>query len=136
MMTDVCDNPERPHFYFTFKKKTFSVPYEDILFFETGRSHSVVLHTTEAIFSFSGSLSNISDALSVSDGFLPIGRSFLINLNHVAGQINKDLKMSDGSTVQIPVRRRTQILNTVAKRMKQNQENCSEMFYSKKGNDT
>lgn len=102
-------------FKFTVRQKEVTVPYANIVFFETGR-HTVILHTISDTISFPGSLSEIADVFSNADSFLPIGRSYLINLNHVSGQRNNDLVMSDGSIVQIPVKKRGKILSLVERR--------------------
>lgn len=103
----------KPCFTFTSQKKEISIPYENILFFETGQSHTIFLHATSGIYSFSGTLTRIMDFFSEIDCFLLVGRSFLINLDHVSGQIENDLVMSDGSIVQIPLRKQREILTVV-----------------------
>lgn len=103
----------KPLFTFTRKKKEFSISYENIIFFETGQSHTVILHTTSDSYSFSGTLTQITEFFKEIDYFLSVGQSFLINLNHVSGQIENDLVMSDGSIVQIPLRKRKDILTFI-----------------------
>ncbi|MDE5820182.1 MAG: LytTR family DNA-binding domain-containing protein [Lachnospiraceae bacterium] len=97
------------NFTFYSRKKELTVPYSDILFFETGR-HTVLLHTTYETISFSASLTQITNSFCHTDSFLPIGKSYLINLHQVSGQSDHDLIMSDGSIVQIPVKKRSTIL--------------------------
>lgn len=103
----------KPHFTFTSKKREISIPYENIVFFETGQSHIIFLHTISSIYSFSGTLTRIMDCFSKIDCFLPVGRSFLINLNHVSGQMKNDLVMSDGSIVQVPLRKQEEVFTIV-----------------------
>lgn len=103
----------KPYFTFTYKKQEVSIPYADIVFFETGRSHTIFLHTLSGIYSFHGTLTQITESFRGTDCFLPVGRSFLINLNHVSGQIENDLTMFDGSIVQIPLRKQEEILTAV-----------------------
>lgn len=103
----------RPHFTFQQRKKEMSVPYEDIIFFETGKSHTVTLHTVTGIYSLPCALTQVAECLKDAGCFLCVGRSFLINVRHVAGQIGSDLTMSDGSIVQIPLRRQREILEAV-----------------------
>ncbi len=102
-------------FSFVRKKKEISIPYGEILFFETGQPHTVVIHTTTESVIFRGALSQIADYFHNIDNFLPIGRSFVINLNHVTGRLRNDLIMSDGSIVQIPLRKQEDILQLVKK---------------------
>lgn len=107
--------PHKPEACYTFtqKKREISVPYDHIIFFETSPSHTVALHTVSGVYSFHGVLTQIRESFREADNFLPIGRSFLINRNHVAGQLKNDLIMSDGSIVQIPLRKQAEILATV-----------------------
>nr|WP_300841517.1 LytTR family DNA-binding domain-containing protein [uncultured Acetatifactor sp.] len=105
------------NFTFMVRQKQFTVPYTDIVFFETGR-HTVILHTLSDAITFSESLSNIIDVFRDTDSFLPVGRSYLINLNQVACSHNGDLLMADGSVVQIPVKKRSEILAFIEERKK------------------
>lgn len=103
----------KPCYTFTQKKKEISIPYENIIFFETRPSHTIFLHTTSGNYSFYGTLTQVTDLFQNMDVFLPIGRSFLINLEHVSEQAAHDLIMSDGSIVQIPLRKQAEILAAV-----------------------
>lgn len=103
----------KPCYTFTQKKKEISIPYEDIIFFETRPSHTVFLHTTSGSYSFYGTLTQVMDLFRNMDVFLPVGRSFLINLEHVSEQAAHDLVMSDGSIVQIPLRKQAEVLAAV-----------------------
>ncbi len=103
----------KPSFTFIPKKEKLSVPYEDIIFFETGQTHTLFLHTASGIYSFFGTLAQITEFFKEADCFLRVGRSYLINLNHVSGQIGNDLSMSDGSIVQVPLRKQKQTLAAV-----------------------
>lgn len=103
----------KPCYTFTQKKKEISIPYDHIIFFETRPSHTVALHTVSGVYIFHGVLAQIRELFRETDDFLPIGRSFLINRNHVTGQLKNDLTMSDGSIVQVPLRKQAEILATV-----------------------
>lgn len=108
--------------YFTFvkKKKEIAIPCTDILFFETGQPHTVILHTVSDTVVFRGALSQIADFFCNNNNFLPVGRSFVINLNHVNGRLRNDLIMSDGSIVQIPLRKQKDVLHVVNHWQKRN----------------
>ena len=103
----------KPQFTFTFRKKMVTLPYEDIIFFETGRSHTILLHTISGTFSFTGALTQIAGSFSGTDCFLPVGRSFLINLDYISGKSGNDIIMSDGSIVQVPLRKRGKVFSIV-----------------------
>lgn len=106
----------KPHFTFACRKKIVTLPYEDIIFFETGKSHTVILHAVSGNFSFSGALTQIVGSFSGMDYFLPVGRSFLINLDYVSRKSGNDIIMSDGSIVQVPLRKRGKILPIIENR--------------------
>jgi len=110
----------KPCFTFTQKKKEYSIPYMDIVFFETGQSHTIFLHTVSGVHSFSGTLTHIIEFFKGIDCFLSVGRSYFINLNHVTGRTGNDLAMSDGSIAQIPLRKREEVLAAVEKWKKGN----------------
>lgn len=105
----------KPRFTFTQKKKEYSIPYTDIVFFETGQSHIVFLHAVSGVYSFRGTLAQIIAFFKGIDCFLPVGRSYFINMDHVTGLTGNDLAMSDGSIAQIPLRKREEILDAVEK---------------------
>ncbi len=115
IMEQYCSITQKKQQYFSFirKKKEISIPFADILFFETGLPHTVILHTISENVVFRGALSEIADYFHNVDNFLPVGRSFVINLNHVTGRLRNDLIMSDGSIVQIPLRKQEDVLQVV-----------------------
>lgn len=105
----------KPCFTFTQKKKEYSIPYTDIVFFETGQSHTIFLHTPSGVHAFPGTLTQVTAFFKGFDCFLSVGRSYFINLNHVTGLAGNDLVMSDGSIAQIPLRKREEVLDIVNK---------------------
>lgn len=90
-----------------------SIPYDDIIFFETGKSHTVALHTVTGIYFLNYILTHVVECLKDTYYFLSVGRSFLINIHHVSGQIGNALSMSDDSIVQVPLRKQSEILTAV-----------------------
>lgn len=108
----------KPQFTFIVKKREISVSPEDILFFETGQSHFIILHTVRETYTFQSTLRQIIDFFEDNSSFLAIGRSYLVNLKHVTGQAENDLVMSDGSLVQLPLRKRVKILAEIDIRRK------------------
>lgn len=102
-----------PRFSFSVRKKETSVPYEDILFFETGQSHTIILHTISDTYSFPGVLTQVIEFFHGVDQFCPVGRSFLVNLDYVIRIQDNDLVMSDDSIVQIPFRKREEVFEAL-----------------------
>ncbi|MCD8039780.1 MAG: response regulator transcription factor [Lachnospiraceae bacterium] len=111
----ILDNRQE-FFTFKHKKKSLSVSYDDILFFETGSlSHSIIMHTIDGAYFFIGTMSQVTKALEQSTMFLAVGRSFTINLNHVSDTMENDLIMSDNSIIQIPLRKRKEVFAAIEK---------------------
>lgn len=105
---------EKVCFTFLQKRKKVSIPYENIIFFETGQTHTIILHTTFGIYIFRDTIMQIIEEFRGIDYFMPIGRSFLINLNYVTGKTENDLIMSDGSIVQVPLRKQKEVITIIA----------------------
>ena len=95
-------------FTFSVRRKEYSLPYSDILFFETGQ-HNVLLHAISETFTIPGNLTQLTEDFASVACFLPVGRSYLVNLNHVTGILQHDLIMEDHSIVQIPFRKRDEV---------------------------
>ena len=99
-------------FTFSVRRKEYSLPYSDILFFETGQ-HNVLLHAISETFTIPGNLTQLTEDFASVACFLPVGRSYLVNLNHVTGILQHDLIMEDHSIVQIPFRKRDEVSKAV-----------------------
>ena len=99
-------------FTFSVRRKEYSLPYSDILFFETGQ-HNILLHAISETFTIPGNLTQLTEDFASVACFLPVGRSYLVNLNHVTGILQHDLIMEDHSIVQIPFRKRDEVSKAV-----------------------
>lgn len=108
----------KPRFTFIMKKREIAVLPEDILFFETGQAHFIILHTVSQTYTFQSTLKQIIDFFENNDSYIAIGRSYLVNLKHVTGQTENDLVMSDGSLIPLPLRKRVRILAEIDMRRK------------------
>ena len=80
-----------------FKVKSFGtirqINTKDILFFETSpKKHVIVLHLSDEILEFSGSLSDVEE--QVSDSFIRSHRSFLVNKDKIKAFDSKNLTVS------------------------------------------
>ena len=103
----------KPQLTFSVKGIPQSVYHDDIVYLETGR-HTVILHTLRDTLTFSGSLAQIAQLFQGEDNFVRCGQSFLINLDYVDNCDDSVLIMKDGSTIPIPFRKKTEIMNRVA----------------------
>lgn len=73
----------------------------------------MILHTLSHTVSFTGSLTDVVRKFRDTDSFLSVGGSYLVNINHVKGLWGNDLVMADGSVVQIPLKKRGEILSVM-----------------------
>lgn len=92
--------PFRQAFDYILDDKEVSVHYTDIIYFETGK-RIVILHTVSGTVSFPGYLTHVISELEDIDPFLPIGRNYLINMEHTLGFLQDDLVMSNGLIVRL-----------------------------------
>lgn len=111
--------PFRPIFDYTLGKKEFSIRYTDIIYFETGK-RTVTLHALSGTISFPGYLSHVISELEDIDVFLPIGRSYLINMKHALGFLQDDLIMSSGLIIRITPGKRKEIRPLIEQWQKKN----------------
>lgn len=78
---------------------------DDILYFETSSiKHRVILHTKDELLEFPGSLSEVEEKLS--DNFLRVHRSFLINRDKIARTILSENRVQLTNGEDCPVARR------------------------------
>ncbi len=79
-----------------FPDSEMNIPYDDIIFFETAPSHTLVLHTTDSVIEFYGVLRDIEQNLDKR--FFRSHRSYIINKDHIETihPKNKTIVMSNG----------------------------------------
>ncbi len=92
--------------------KEYSLPYSDILFF-LNRAAQCPAARYIRDFTIPGNLTQLTEDFASVACFLPVGRSYLVNLNHVTGILQHDLIMEDHSIVQIPFRKRDEVSKAV-----------------------
>lgn len=85
--------------------REISIPYKDIVYFETG-NHSVIVHTLKDHYSFVSSMAQVSKEFQDTDNFKTCGRSYLINLEYVKNFQDGELFMANKAFVPVPVRER------------------------------
>lgn len=92
-----------------------SLTHKDITFFETG-NHNVVVHTVSTKYSFSSSIAKVSAELSHKNSFLPCGRSYIVNLDHVIDYSGGDLILDSQDFITVPFRERERIRSILQER--------------------
>ena len=74
-------NSIHPNFTLKLPGYELIVPYDDIVYFETSQSHTIVLHTSDSVVEFNGLLKNIFSSLD--NRFFRCHRSYIINKDHI-----------------------------------------------------
>lgn len=86
-----------------FQNEKYAVPYRDILTIEI-LGHKVWIRCNENTYRWNGSMVKLNEALDGKSFFMP-HRSYIINMRKVDKYNNKEITMSDGSTVPLSRRR-------------------------------
>lgn len=86
------------------KRKDYAIPYREILYFEkSGHDITVNMRKAEPL-SFRASMNEISAQVSEYSSFVPVGKSYLVNLNYAEGIRDGVLLMQGGTEIPIPRR--------------------------------
>ncbi|MBS5150490.1 MAG: LytTR family transcriptional regulator DNA-binding domain-containing protein [Butyricicoccus pullicaecorum] len=86
--------------------RTFCMPLQDILYFEC-QNYVVIAHTIDGQHAIRTRLKNVETLLAEYD-FCRVHASFLINLHHISDFVKDDIKMINGSHINISRMRRKQ----------------------------
>lgn len=91
-------NIRNPYFLFTYNRQTQTVPYHEILYFESD-DRKIKIITNATIYSYYGKLSDIKESLP--SFFCQIHRSYIINLHQIAQYGGREITMNDGQKISI-----------------------------------
>ena len=79
---DMINNQEERYFIIKNRKDIYSIPFTDILYFETNtHNRKITLHTINRNLEYNGTLLETMDKLD--DSFYRCHRSYIINLKHI-----------------------------------------------------
>lgn len=101
-------NLRNPYFSFSYNRQTQTVPYNEILYFESV-DRKVNITTTQAVHSYYGNLSDVIKSLPAF--FCQVQRSYIINLHHIAKYGSREVTMNDGVKISIGKSYREAFLN-------------------------
>ena len=91
-------------FEFSYNKTIFSVPMQDIIYFEK-RGRMVQIHTSQDEFSFYASSKELIEKLS--DDFIRVHTSFFVNGRHIVGyNSNHVIVRKENNRIDLPVSRK------------------------------
>lgn len=85
-------NIRTPYFSFTYNRQTLSIPFHEIIYFESDDRKIKVVTKTE-VYSYYGRISDILTAVPVF--FCQVHRSYIVNLHQIRQYGNKELCMAD-----------------------------------------
>ena len=99
-------------------ERTYYLPETDVLYLECGHNR-VYWHTTREILEVTGTLSDMEKSLS--DRFVRIHRSFIVNAQQVSQIARCHVELTNGEQLQIPVKKYIEIKEKL-KRTKEAEE--------------
>lgn len=105
------------YFTFSYKKVSHRIPFDRITYFEsTGRTISIHMSNQDEIWSkalqnqFYGKLNDIEKQVtSLSEHFLRVHQSFLVNFDYIKALSSTEIEMLDGTKIQISEDRRKNV---------------------------
>lgn len=98
----------RSYLSFDFNKRTFHIPYRDILYMES-RNHCVRVRTANQWYCFRGRLDEVEkDMETIQSMFIRIHKSYLVNYKYLSRIDGKGVEMRDGTNLPISASYRKQ----------------------------
>ncbi|SJZ66404.1 two component transcriptional regulator, LytTR family [Pilibacter termitis] len=95
---------EEDFFTTTFKKKTYSIPYKEIIYFEK-QKRNVLIYTLKHQYETVLSTNDLLDKLN--DTFIQVHTSFIVNSRYIRELQNNSLFLSCGTKeIEIPISRK------------------------------
>lgn len=88
---------------FRAERLEYSLPIKDILYIET-KTRGCTIHTSDKEYTTYKKISEFSDELTTEDGFIRIGRSFIVNLANVTECDSDMMTLTNGDTIPLPIR--------------------------------
>ncbi len=88
---------------FRAERLEYSLPINDIFYIET-RTRGCSIHTANKEYVTYKKISEFEDELKPEDGFMRIGRSFIVNLANAKGCDGDLLAMKNDETIPLPIR--------------------------------
>lgn len=91
-------------FTVSINRKKYTVPYHDIVYFETS-GHTVAVHRcAQEPLSFYASMKSIVEMVKDYPGFVTVGKSYIVNMNYIERFHDGILDLKDGTMIPVPVR--------------------------------
>lgn len=90
-------NQNHKRFNYNKNGKAFSVKVSDIIYFEV-LNRKITLHSLNGDFDYYGKISELENEYR-NDGFIKVGKSYLINVAHIKFIDKNDVILKDGTTI-------------------------------------
>lgn len=90
-------NQNHKRFNYSKNGRTFSVKVSDIIYFEVF-NRQIILHSLNGSFDYYGKISEVKDEYQ-NDGFIKVGKSYLINVAHIKFIDKDDIILKDGTKI-------------------------------------
>lgn len=90
-------NQNHKRFNYSKSGKAFSVKVSDIIYFEV-LNRKITLHSLNGDFDYYGKISELDNEYR-NDGFIKVGKSYLINVAHIKFIDKNDIILKDGTTI-------------------------------------
>lgn len=92
---------KRRYFVFNFNRRTYHIPYKQILYLESG-NHKIKLQTEAQTYYLYGKLDQIEENLTAAGGmFLRIHKSYMVNYWHIRWMDGSSVKVTNGEILPV-----------------------------------
>ncbi len=92
---------ERRYFVFNFNRKTYHIPYKQILYLESG-NHRIKLQTEKQAYCLYDKLDQAEKSLTAAGGmFLRIHKSYIVNYWHIRWMDGSSVKVTNGEILPV-----------------------------------
>lgn len=100
ILDELCtmEKKEKEYVILSIAGENIKLEQDEILYVEVNR-HYLMIHTAKDVYEVKMSLAEMSETLT--DAFVAIHRSFMVNLEHVERVMRTECLLSDGSSVPI-----------------------------------
>lgn len=106
LIYDYSQNHKR--FLFSNNNTSFSLGLSDIIFFEVF-NRNITIHTVDSEYTYYGKLSDLVDMYK-NDGFIKVGKSYLINASYIKIIKKNDIILKTGQTLELGRKNKSQVI--------------------------
>jgi len=104
---------EKKYYKFKVGDKVRKIPFDEIMFFESHHmSHKLILHTTNSLLEFYGSLSEVAE---IDPIFFRCHQSFVVNTKNIKGvnKVTREIEMINGEVVLVATKKIRKLIDAL-----------------------